>query len=374
MDNLNFSCLGEILNNDFNKLTKIKSNIAGYPENQKFNYNGILKFMKLSLNNIGDSFSESNYPLNTLKYEAEVIDYMANLYHKYSDYWGYITSGGTEGNLFAIHLALCKYPDAQLLFSEHSHYSVIKSARITRSRYVAVASQKNGEIDYTDFETKIKAFSNKPLIIILNLGTTMTGAIDNIKKIKKIIADHSIKEYYLHCDAALHGFFLPFTEIADCLLLDDIDSISISGHKFIGSPLPCGIFLTHSKLFENNKENIEYIKSYDCTLLGSRNGIAALILWSAIRQKSKAQFKNLTQNCLLLTEYAVNKMLEYGIPAWANPYSPVVVFPRPSEETIKKWSIAPYQDMAHIITLPHLTKKKIDCIIIDIISDLKKNN
>lgn len=373
MDCENYGEINSLLNKEYNEFVKIKNNISGYPENQKFFYKNIKKFLNLSLNNVGDSFSASNYPLNTLNYEAEVISYIADLYNKKSDYWGYITSGGTESNLFAIHLARSKFSKAIVLFSEHSHYSVLKSAKVTRSKYSMVSVLSNGEINYEDFSEKVQAHSKSPLIIVLNLGTTMTGAIDNIKLIKEILIKNNVSKYYIHCDAALHGFLLPFSNIPESICLDEIDSISISGHKFIGSPLPCGIFLTHSHTINIIKKNIDYLKANDCTLLGSREGISALILWNAIKQNTKEEFQKLVDYCYELCEYAVAKMLKVGISAWANRFSPIVVFPRPTDETIKKWSIAPYKNIAHIITMPHMTRKKIDQIISDLVNDMKKN-
>ncbi len=369
----NYEEMNILLNNDYKELYKIKNNITGYPENQKFFYKNIKKFLNLSINNIGDSFSHSNYPLNTLNYEAEVISYIADLYNKKTDYWGYITSGGTESNIFAMHLARTKFSKARVLFSEHSHYSILKSVKVTRSKYAMVSVLQNGEINYEDFSEKVKSHSKYPLIIILNIGTTMTGAIDNIKTIKDILKKNKVNDYYIHCDAALHGFLIPFSNMPEEISLDEIDSLSISGHKFIGSPLPCGIFLTHQHTIDIIKKNIDYLKTHDCTLLGSREGISALILWNAIKQNTKEEFQYLVNYCYSLCEYAVNKMLNSGIKAWANKYSPIVIFPKPTDETIKKWSIAPYKDIAHIVTMPHMTKKKIDQIITDLVNDMKKN-
>ncbi|WGL58899.1 histidine decarboxylase [Pigmentibacter sp. JX0631] len=361
-----------LLINEYSNLLEKKNLISGYPENQKFSYKELNKFFKLSINNVGDSFQDSNYPLNTLKYEAEVVKYFSELYNKKNDYWGYITSGGTEGNLFAIHLARTKFQNGIVLFSSHSHYSIMKAVAVTRSQFSIISAQENGEIDYLDFEKNITKFKKIPIIVVLNIGTTITGAIDKLEIIKNILQKHKIKKYYIHCDAALHGFILPFCENHLNIALDKIDSLSISGHKFIGSPIPCGIFLTHLELKKRIEKSIDYLRASDTTLLGSREGISSLILWVAIQQKSKDDFRKLVKNCLKLAEYAVRKMLKIGIHAWVNKFSPIVVFPRPNDSLIKKWSIAPYKNIAHIITLPHMTKKNIDKIITDMQIDMKK--
>lgn len=362
-----------LLINEYRNLLGKKNLIAGYPENQRFNYKFVDKFFRLSINNVGDSFQPSNYPLNTLKFEADVIKYFSQLYNKKKDYWGYITSGGTESNLFAIHLARTKFQNGIVLYSSHSHYSIMKAIAVTRSQNSLISVQENGEIDYFDFERNVIRYRKSPLIIVLNIGTTITGAIDRLENIKLILQKHKIEKYYIHCDAALHGFILPFCEHSLNLSLDKIDSLSISGHKFIGSPIPCGIFLTHFKLKKMIEKNIDYLRASDSTLLGSREGLSSLILWTAIQQKTKQDFHNIVKYCLKLAEYAVQKMVKFGIHAWVNNFSPIVVFPKPNEKIIKKWSIATYQNIAHIITMPHMTKKIIDKLITDIQIDMKKN-
>ena len=43
-----------------------------------------------------------------------------------------------------------------------------------------------------------------------------------------------------------------------------------------------------------------------------------------------------------------------------------VVFPKPSDKTIKEWQIAPYRDIAHIITMPHVSRELVDELIDEI--------
>ena len=50
-------------------------------------------------------------------------------------------------------------------------------------------------------------------------------------------------------------------------------SISISGHKLIGAPLPCGIVLTRRHLVETLGRAVELVGVNDTTLSGSRNGL-----------------------------------------------------------------------------------------------------
>jgi len=66
-----------------------------------------------------------------------------------------------------------------------------------------------------------------------------------------------------------------------------IDSIAISGHKFVGCPMPAGIFLTRKKYIQKILENsdVSYVGTKDTTISGCRNGLSALLLWYQINRK-----------------------------------------------------------------------------------------
>ena len=116
-------------------------------------------------------------------------------------------------------------------------------------------------------------------------------------------------------------------------------------------------------------ENVEYIKTYDCTLTGSRNAITPLILWSAIQQNNFEDFAKIAQSCLKVADYALENMQKNGVKAWKNENSPIVIFPRPSDSILHKWALAPYQDFAHIVTLSHVCRKTIDLLVEDLAKD-----
>ena len=45
-----------------------------------------------------------------------------------------------------------------------------------------------------------------PPLIIANLGSTFTGAYDDVEEIVRRLSERGIEHYYLHVDAALGGF------------------------------------------------------------------------------------------------------------------------------------------------------------------------
>ena len=64
-------------------------------------------------------------------------------------------------------------------------------------------------------------------------------------------------------------------------------------------------------------------------------------------------------------QYAVDLFNRHGIPAWRHRNSVTVVFPRPPAEVISRWQMAPEKQEAHIITMPHVTRKMVDELVAD---------
>ena len=80
---------------------------------------------------------------------------------------------------------------------------------------------------------------------------------------------------FLHCDGALAGLLLP---LADASFPEDgideetsrrfqvsfekgIDTISVSGHKMLGCPMPCGVVITRKEHMKRFSKTVEYLNS-----------------------------------------------------------------------------------------------------------------
>ncbi|OON39336.1 histidine decarboxylase [Izhakiella australiensis] len=347
----------------------------GYPESADFDYTILERFMRFSINNCGDWAEYCNYLLNSFQFEKEVMEFFADLFHiPFKESWGYVTNGGTEGNMFGCYLAREIFPDGTLYYSKDTHYSVAKIVKLLRIKSRLVESQPNGEIDYDDLINKIQSDNEPHPIIFANIGTTVRGAIDNIGIIQQRIEQIGIPrdEYYLHADAALSGMILPFVDDPQPFTFaDGIDSIAVSGHKMIGSPIPCGIVVAQRKNVDRISVEIDYISAHDKTITGSRNGHTPLMMWEAIRSRSFSDWQRRIKHSLEMAQYAVDRFHVAGIDAWRNKNSITVVFPCPSEAVWKKHCLATSGEVAHLITTAHhLDTSKIDELIDDVIADL----
>ncbi len=342
--------------------------LIGYPCSSEIDFSQLYRFLQFPINNVGDPFVSSSYRVNTKQFEREVLQWFAEITHAPEDeYWGYVTNGGSEGNLYGLYLARELLADGMVYYSEQTHYSVSKNLRLLKMRSIMIRSLPSGEIDYEDLKESIRIHRETPPIIFANIGTTMTQAVDDVGHIRQILQTMAIPRSYIHCDAALSGMVLPFIENAPAWdFRAEIDSLSISGHKLIGSPIPSGVVLARKDHVSRISRLIEYVGTLDTTLTGSRNGITPLFLWYAIRVHGKQGFRKKVARCIETAKYAVDRFNSIGIAAWRNPLSMTVVFPRPPRTILDKWQIAVEGENAHLITMPHVRHEHVDRLIADI--------
>jgi histidine decarboxylase len=337
----------------------------GYPYNLDFYYGALSQLQHFSINNLGDPFIESNYGVHSRQFEVGVLDWFARLWElEKNEYWGYITNCGTEGNLHGILVGREVLPDGILYASRESHYSIFKAARMYRMECVKVETLCSGEIDCDDFKAKLLCHQDKPAIINVNIGTTVKGAVDDldlvIKKLEE--AGFSHDRFYIHVDGALFGLMMPFVKRAPKVTFKKpIGSVSVSGHKFVGCPMPCGVQITRLEHINALSRNLEYLASRDATIMGSRNGHAPIFLWYTLNRKGYRGFQKEVQRCLRNAHYFKDRLIESGIGAMLNELSSTVVFERPhDEEFIRKWQLACKGNIAHVVVMPNVTIEKLD--------------
>ncbi|MEM7132151.1 MAG: histidine decarboxylase [Chloroflexota bacterium] len=346
----------EKLHKDFEKHLKI---MAGYPANRNYDYSALTPFLKYHLNNAGDPFvvQSSNRWDDTMAFEQECLAWFARLY-ELKNHWGYITSGGTESNLYGILLGRERYPDGILYYSKASHYSIPKSAYLLRLQGVVVDTLPNGEMDYSHLAQLLCA-EKKPVILNLNLGTTMTGAVDQIDPIVEILENSGLP-YHIHCDGALGGLLVPYIEGAPQISFEKypLDSIAVSGHKFIGAPVPYGVVLTRKSNASLFGKSIEYLGSIDSTITGSRSGYAALALWYALSTRGW-QLAEEVANCRRNATRLYKHLDTLGYNPLLNDFSTTVVFDKPSDPIYQKWQLTSEKDRAHMVVLQHFSEEKV---------------
>ena len=154
----------------------------------------------------------------------------------------------------------------------------------------------------------------------------------------------------------------------------------MSGHKWIGAPWPCGIYMTKRKYQLLPPDNPEYIGALDSTFAGSRNGLSALILWNYLarnpydKQIKKALY---TQR---IADYAYRRLkhleetLQRDLWVGRSPLSLTVRFKQVKPEIISKYSLSGEtfyvsgrrKASNHIFAMSHVTEETIDRLIDDL--------
>lgn len=345
--------------------------------NFAYDYSGILQkhplLFQCKFNNIGPVDKETNYISHTKGTERYVISFMSDMLRlPHDNVWGYITANGTESNTQALYMARQIHSDGILYISADTHYSIPKIAKMLRIPLVVVKSTSNGEMNYLHFENELRKRLHAPAIVCANLGTTMKGAIDDTKEIFRILQKHGMESrYYLHADGALMGFVLPLMQDAD-FSERHIHSISISCHKFLGVPFPCGFILMDKKLCNEALQKspfVEIVDSNDVTISGSRSGHAALFIQYAFEKYGMDGFRKDVAVCKDNAGYAVSAINKLGLghEAWKNNLSITIVLRKPADWVVKKWQLACVENLCHIVVLPHVTKELLD----EFVDDLK---
>ena len=355
------------IQNIYSRISRNSSSFLGYPLAKDFNFKEFAPFLNLCINNVGDPESPSTLAVDTKDTEKKVISFFADiLSSNINDVWGYVTNGGTEGNLYGLYLARESFNNPIVYYSESTHYSVKKNLHLLNLNSIVVKSQSNGELDYSDLESLLKLNRHRPAIFFLNIGTTMTEAVDNLDNVKGIIHKYAIKDYYIHCDAAFLGCIAPFVDPKPKFdFSEGIDSISISGHKFIGGPIPCGIVLTKRKHRNRIINSVSYVGTLDTTITGSRNGLTPLFLWSFIENYGKKGLIKRARKCQELAAYTEEQLKQIGVNAWRNNDALTVVIDKPPSGLCKKYQLASEQNIAHIICVPGIEKEHIDAFVED---------
>ncbi len=161
---------------------------------------------------------------------------------------GVFTSGGTQSNLMGLMLARDAFFARQghsiqqdglpgdirkykVLCSENAHFSVQKNMALMGLGYRSVTLVKTDEfarMDVSDLQAKIaqaQANGEQIMAIVATAGTTDAGAIDPLRDIAGIAAEHQI---WLHVDAAWGGALLLSEQYRDYLDgLELVDSVTL---------------------------------------------------------------------------------------------------------------------------------------------------
>ena len=199
------------------------------------------------------------------------------------------------------------------------------------------------------------------MIVALTCGTTIKGAHDDIASVMACLDAHGKGpgRRFVHLDGALNAMVLPFlVGVPDGIrptFRHGIDSISTSGHKMIGTPMPCGVLIARKVHSDRVASAIAYLRSNDTTLMGSRNGHAVVAVWARLLGHGRTGYTADARRCVAMADSLTMQLAAARVPVQCNPYGMTVVFPEPGETIVKRYQLACYRGQAHAILMPNVT-------------------
>ncbi len=241
---------------------------------------------------------------------------------------GILTSGGSLSTLSAIVAAreskLQDLSTGTLYLSEETHYCVSKAARIAgfregQVRRVGVDDRRRMDVRALTQAIEADRMKGlKPFMIIANVGTTNTGAIDDIPRLLSVARSHSM---WVHADAAYGGFFR-LARAGPRLMpeIEECDSITLDPHKGMFLPYGTGCLLVR------DPENLKRAHSMDAEYLHDvrahespnfsdlspelSRDFRGLRIWLPLVLHGVDAFREAVEEKLMLTRWAYDQLLE----------------------------------------------------------------
>ena len=265
---------------------------------------------------------------------------------------------------------------------DHTHYSIPKIAEILRLNIRPISANSDGSMDLNNFKKELilhlGAHPLSSVIVIANIGTTITGAIDNVPGIKNILDESKPKpNYTIHMDGALTGFVMPilkpFGDVENYFDALGVNTLAFSAHKYPGLSQPCGVILARQdffmKAFEKTERSVEYVGNIlDVTITGSRSGLNVLMFYNALHslglEKNNDKLAKMVSENLHVAKYLYLELVKlYGPDKVDYLYHFNVTFPKPSMDLAKKYQLMITGEKATICVLTNVTKGLIDQFI-----------
>ncbi|MEM0140052.1 MAG: glutamate decarboxylase [Ferroplasma sp.] len=288
---------------------------------------------KLFIENAHKNFIDSfEYP-QIKKEETRIVNILSRLYNapETSDFAGTSTIGSSESIMLALlahkwnwkarmEKAKKSYSSPNIVFGADTHVVWDKFAKYfdVEPRIVPL----NSKTLVADPDELIKMVDENTIAVGAVLGTTFTGAFDDVEKINSLLENYE-KEHGthipIHVDAASAGFVTPFIEpeMKWDFRLSHVESINVSGHKFglVYPGLGWLIFKNRSDLPEDLIFYVNYLgddqPTYTLNFSKSASNIASQ--YYNIIRLGKSGYRAIVENMMENAKYLAGKLESMGI-------------------------------------------------------------
>lgn len=309
----------------------------------------------------------------TYDLEQEVITMLGQLLGN-SDVCGYITTGGTESNIQAIHAARNsrKSKKPNIVVSGSAHFSFDKIADLLNIDVRKAELDDKFRIDLNDVESKI---DNNTVALVGIAGTTEFGQIDPIRELSDLAIE---KDIFLHVDAAFGAFVIPFLdmEYEFDFNLPGVSSITADPHKMGLCTIPAGGLLFKDQYYlEVLQTKTPYLTiDSQYSLTGTRCGAVTAAAYAVMKHLGQDGYRQYVQYCMKLTHRIIERTREFGVEPVIEPVMNIVVLDVGDTDVVKKalekkgWytSVTRNPKALRLVIMPHLTETKVEEFLYDL--------
>jgi histidine decarboxylase len=337
-------------------------------------YDTILRFLMI---NIGDPETSKFRGPNCYAIERELCRFAQALLdcRENKEYKSFVVPGGTESNSTAVLYGRNLFPRSKYFFPSASHYSVSKGGETTglpESSRIAVACH-DGVMDLVDLESKIRQHARQEdgIILALDAGNTVHGANDDIAGALAVCdaMGFPAARRFVHVDAAFNVFSLnlcPETKDSHrvSFTLHEIDSTTLSGHKWPGMATPCAVFTcVRTKAIKGHQ--IDYVDLTDISISGTRDGQSIFKLWYIMLMTGLSGYSREVMECNKVAQNllkAIRQEHSGSSPedVKLHPQSTTIFFPSLGKTLNEQFCLAVDKSTAHIIVTPGTSKKALE--------------
>ncbi|MGW3930361.1 pyridoxal-dependent decarboxylase [Streptomyces microflavus] len=302
-------------------------------------------------------YSPTVFDAGTGEYEKAVLTYFAALAGASpEEAHGYVAASSREALLHGLVMARRGLPEPSVYVSEQAHFDVVRSCELLGMNTVRVNALPDDTMDPDDLRRQTRMRRGAGALVVATCGTPLRGAIDNVAELRAAAA--AFGPVRVHVDASAGGLTAAHSDqVPSWSLAHGAYSITLSGHRLLGLPVPAGISLVRR---EQDAPTALGIQMPDRLVVGSRSGLSALLLWTRLRSLGRAGVAAAVARCQDVAGYALERFEAAGASPERFPGSLTVTFDRPPDRVVDKWRLECFGDRARITTTGPMTHTAVD--------------
>ncbi len=288
------------------------------------------------------------YP-SILKMENEIVSITKKWLHGDKEVVGNFTYGGTESIFLAVKTARDYYiskggEKPEILLPATAHPAFYKSAHYLGIKIVQVPINRDTlKVDIEELKERI---SENTCMIVGSAPNYPYGVIDDIEDIGDIASDKNI---WLHVDACIGGYILPFLRRLGENVprfdfeVEAVTSISTDLHKYGYTPKGASVILYRNRVLRLYQIYINAswpgYPLVNTTVLSTRSAGPLAAAWAVLNYLGEDGYLKLARKILETKKKLLKKLPELGYMIMGEPQSSIVTF---TSEDINIFLLADY--------------------------------